>query len=74
MIHGIYLKARPKAKWHLVSTTTSPEVATLDLEDFLKQAKLEGNDKAEVAAQLFESNFWIPEFLDEIKDHKIVYN
>ena len=74
MIHGIYLKSRPKAKWHLVSVTASPEAASVDLDQFLKQAKLEGNEKAEVASQVFDSGFWIPEFLDEIKRQKPLYN
>lgn len=74
MIHGIYLKSRPKAVWHLVSVAITPEAANHDLSEFLKQAKIEGNDRAEVAVQVFDSAFYIPEILHEIKDQKIMYN
>lgn len=74
MIHGIYLKNRPKSSWHLVSVVISPEAANHDLTEFLKQAKSEGNERAEVAVQLFDDTFYIPEFLNEIKEQKILYN
>jgi hypothetical protein len=74
MIHGIYLKSRPKAKWHLVSIAASPEAADHDVTETLKQAKLEGNDQAEVAFQVFDSAFWIPHYLDEVKDQKPMHN
>lgn len=74
MIHGIYLKSRPKGKWHLVSVAISPEAANHDITEVLKQAQLEGNEQAEVAAQLFDSAFWIPEFLSEVKQAKPLYN
>jgi hypothetical protein len=74
MIHGIYLKNRPKAKWHLVSIATSSETANDDLKEAQKQAVQEGFDNAEVAIKIFESSFYIPVFLDDVKDTKPLYN
>lgn len=74
MIHGIYVKNTPKSKWHLVSVAISPEAANFDVEQCQKQNKLTGRDDAQVAVQLFESTFHIPEYLDEVKDYKPLYN
>jgi hypothetical protein len=74
MIHGVYLKNRPTAKWHLVSLTSSPEAANWDIDQLKKQALLEGYENAEVGIQSFESNFYIPEFLTELKEYKPQYN
>lgn len=74
MIHGIYIKSRPKASWHLVSVAISSEAANYDLDKFLQQAKNEGNEQAEAAVQTFDSSFYIPEILHEIKSQKILYN
>ena len=74
MIHAVYVRNRPKAKWHLVATTASPEAANHDLDQFKKQAKLEGHDEAEVAVQCFKSSFYIPQILDIVKDQKPQYN
>ena len=72
MIHGIYVKTKPKNKWHLVSVTMSPEVATQDMKNAQQKAKLEGNDKLGVAVQIFDSTFYIPEFISEIKNQKLL--
>jgi hypothetical protein len=74
MIHGIYLKSKPKNKWHLVSQTISAEMANMEVEAFKKQAIEEGNEQAEVAIQVFDSAFFIPQFLNELKDRKVQYN
>jgi hypothetical protein len=74
MIHAVYQKSRPKAKWHLVSVTTSPESANFDLDEARKQAAAEGNDQAEVTIQNFDSAFHIPMFLNEVKDTKPMFN
>lgn len=74
VIHGIYLKSRPKGKWHLVSVAISAEAAQFEVDQTLKQAQLQGNERAEVAAQIYESTFHIPELLSEVKDQKIMYN
>ncbi len=74
MIHGIYLRNKPKNKWQLVSVATTHEAAALDIRDALKQAKREGNDQAEVVEQVFDSAFWIPHYLTEIKEQKPMYN
>lgn len=74
MIHGIYLKTRPKGSWHLVTTALSPEAATYDLVETLRQAKADGNEKAEAVIQTFESVFWIPQYLTSVKETKALYN
>ena len=74
MIHGIYVKNKPKSKWHLVSLAISAEAANLEIEELKKQAQQEGNDRAEVAIQIFDSAFWIPEYMNEIKDQKPQFN
>lgn len=74
MIHGIYLRSKPKNKWHLVSQTISAEMANMEVEAFKKQAIEEGNDLAEVAIQTFDSVFFIPETLVELKERKVLYN
>lgn len=74
MIHGIYVKSKPKHKWHLVSVAISAEAANLEIESFKKEAIEKGNDQAEVGVQIFESSFWIPEYLDEIKEQKPLFN
>ena len=74
MIHGVYVKNRPKSKWHLVTAVVSPELANRELQEALQQAQREGNEQAEVAIQLFESSFFIPETLPEIKKHTPQFN
>jgi hypothetical protein len=75
MIHGIYLKSKPKNKWHLVSLTLSPETANSELDECMKQAISIGNDQAQVAIQLFDSVFWIPDYIDElVPEHKPQFN
>lgn len=74
MIHGIYVKNKPKSKWHLFSITMSAEAAMQNIDDAKLQAKLEGYDNAEVAIQLFDSSFHIPEFMSEIKGQKPMFN
>lgn len=74
MIHGIYIKNRPKGKWCLVSVTMSPEIASSNVDAILSQAKLEDNQDVQAKIQIFESSFHIPEFLSEIKEQKLMYN
>jgi hypothetical protein len=74
MIYGIYLKSKPKNKWQLMSVATSQEMAVNDLKETLKQAHAEGNEQVMVAEQLFDSAFWIPHYLDNVKEQKILYN
>jgi hypothetical protein len=74
MIHGIYIKSRPKSKWHLFSTTMSAEKATTEMKAALDHAKSEGNENAEVAIQTFESYFHIPHYLNKISDNKLMFN
>ena len=74
MIHGIYVRNRPKKKWILYSTVHSGELALRDQEDALNKAKEEGNDEAEVAIQTFETSFFIPQYLLEIKKATVLYN
>lgn len=74
MIHGIYVKSRPKNKWHLVSVAISAEAANLEVDECKKQAALDGNEEARVGIQIFDSVFWIPEYIDEIKERKPQFN
>lgn len=74
MIHGIYLKSKPKSKWHLYSLAISAEAASLEIETAKQEAIQKGNDQAEVAVQIFDSAFWIPEYMDEIKEQKPLFN
>jgi len=74
MIHGIYLKTRPKGTWHLVTTTVSPESAAHDLSMAVKQAKDEGNLHVEGMIQTFDSAFWVPHYLHSVKENKPMYN
>lgn len=74
MIHGIYLKSRPKGSWHLVSIAVTPEAANYDYTQLLNQAKLDGNEQAEVVIQTFDSAFYIPELLNKVKEQKLLYN
>lgn len=74
MIHGIYVKNTPKSKWHLVSVAISPEAANFDVEQAEKQNKLSGRDEAQVGVQMFDSAFHIPEYLDDLKEYKPLYN
>jgi hypothetical protein len=74
MIHGIYLKSKPKNKWHLVSVAVSPETANQEVSECKKQAALDGHELAEVAIKIFDSTFWIPEFVDEIKTQEPLFN
>lgn len=74
MIHGIYVRNRPKSRWHLVSVAISAEAANYELEVTLKQAKQDGHEEAEVAVQVFDSMLWVPETLNQVKDQKPMYN
>jgi hypothetical protein len=74
MFHGVYVKSRPKGKWHLVSVSISPETAILEMDAILNQAKIEDNDKVQACIQTFDSAFYIPELLSEVKEPKLLYN
>jgi hypothetical protein len=74
MIHAIYIKSRPNHKWHLVSVALSAEDTNHDLNELRKQALLNGSDTQEMAVQIFDSAFHIPEYLTEVKDQKPLYN
>jgi len=74
MIHGVYLKSRPKAKWHLISLSISFEKAAKEVDQALNQAKLEGFEQAEATIQIFDSGFYIPEYLSNVKEQKNLLN
>lgn len=74
MIHGIYVRSRPKAKWMLFSTTASSEVAVKEVDEALKAAKDKGHENPEAAIKTFETSFFIPQTLPEIKEQGVVYN
>lgn len=75
MIHGIYVRAKPKYRWKLVGAVASAEAALRDKDKALDKAKSEGFSNAEAAIKTFESSYFIPENLPEIKtEDKILLN
>lgn len=75
MIHGIYVKHKPKGRWQLCCITPSPEIATNELAKAKELASLEGYDDAEVGIQNFETYNNIPDFLKELKENqKLLFN
>lgn len=74
MIYGIYVKSKPQNKWHRVAMTLSPEAANYEVDEQKKIAANGGFEEAQVGIQSFDSAFWIPEFLDEIKEQKALLN
>lgn len=73
-VHGVYLKTRPKGKWHLVSIAMSPELASIESDEVLKTALSQGNDQAQSAIQIYDSIFNVPELLSNIKEQKLLFN
>jgi hypothetical protein len=74
MIHGIYVKNRPKGTWQLVSVALSAEAVNQDISKITKQAEQEGKEGFQVGFQIFDSEYHIPEYLKELKEQKLVYN
>ena len=74
MFHGVYVKSRARGKWFLASLTISAESASADKLAIIKQAKIEDNSDIEVKIQSFDSGFYIPEILSEVKEQKLPYN
>lgn len=74
MIHGIYVKNVPNGRWHLISTSLSVEAAIQDKDAYLKKSKEDGVQYVDVAIQTFDSSFYIPEYLNNIKEQKLLYN
>lgn len=70
MIHGIYLRTKPKNRWHLFSITLSAEAATKEVEVARQEAQKGGNELGEAAIQTFDSVIFVPELLSEIKERK----
>jgi hypothetical protein len=73
MIHGIYYKTRAKNKWHLFSVAASAETASSELKECKKQASV-GGDEAQVVIKIFDTVFYIPEYLSEIVENKPSFN
>lgn len=75
MVHGVYIRSRPTSLWHLISVVSSGALAEQDKKTILAEAFKHGNSEAQTAIQTFESVFFIPECLKEIKeDNKLLYN
>lgn len=70
MIHGVYIRTKPKHKWYLFSITPSSETATKELQQAIREAQKGGNILGEAAIQVFDSQLFIPELLSEIKEQK----
>lgn len=74
MIHGIYIKNRPRGSWQLISIALSAEAVSQDISKITKQAEDEGKEGFQVGFQIFESELHIPEYLKELKEQKLIYN
>jgi hypothetical protein len=74
LIHGIYLKKNSKSYWMLFSTTPSAEGAADELKEAIKFATEEGNDDPKAAIKIFDTEFYIPEILEEMVEEKPLYN
>ena len=74
MFHAVYMKTRPKGKCFFVFMSLSQETATNDMQALLDQAKITDNNDVQVCIQSFETCFYIPEFLSEVKKQKLLYN
>lgn len=75
MIHGVYIRNRPKGIWYLMTVSASAEIAKQDKENVLGEALRSGNEEAQARIQTFDSAWFIPESLKEIKeDSKLLYN
>jgi hypothetical protein len=70
MIHGVYIRTKPKHKWYLFSVTLSAEAATRQLQQAVKEAQKGDNIEGEAAIQVYNSPLFIPELLSEIKEQK----
>jgi hypothetical protein len=74
MIHAVYTRNTKKSKWRLFSTVVSAETATSELVAAKQQAIKEGFDEAETAIQVFDSLFYVPEYINSIKAQAPQYN
>lgn len=74
MVHGIYVKSRPKSKWRLIYVAVSAKDAEADRDEALRQAIKDGHEAPEVAIQIFDSALFIPELLTDIKRQEPLYN
>lgn len=74
MLHGVYLRTKPKKKWLLMTTVYSAEEARRELDKYVDKAKANGNNQAEGAIQSFDTSFAIPEIITDIKPSKVLYN
>lgn len=75
MIIAVYLRTRPGNLYHLVSATTSAMTALHDKEASLQEALAHGNQKASAKIKTFDSIWFMPASLKEIKEEpKMLYN
>lgn len=75
MIHGIYVRTKPKHRWRLIGTVASAELAIRDKDLALAKAKNEGFLDAEAAIKIYESSFFVPENLPATQvEDKILLN
>lgn len=75
MIHGIYLRLKPNNLYYLVSASTSAATALHDKTTSLQEALAHGNQKASAKIKTFDSIWFMPSSLKEIKeDPKMLYN
>ena len=74
MLHGVYIKRRPKSTWYLMSLATNLEKALKEVDKLLEKAKQEGNDKALVGIEVFDNAFYVPEIIKELSSQSQIYN
>lgn len=74
MIHVIYLKSYPKGAWLLFSSTQSAETANHEMEAALTKAKAEGHEKPEAVIQTFETSFYVPQILNNVRKQNSLLN
>jgi hypothetical protein len=74
MIYAIFVRNTPKSKWHFFSMTVSPETTTTEIEAAKQTAIKEGYDEAEVAIHTFDTMFYIPEYMNDVKGETALFN
>ena len=74
MIYGVYVRNRMKDKWHLFSITTSAEKAEQEIKNAIAASKKSGFNNPQVTIKIFETAFYIPEYIKELKPQTVIYN
>lgn len=73
-MYCIYVKNRSKGSWQLTGVTLSAEAAKQDISKITKEAQKEGKENFQIGFQIFDAEVHIPQFLNELKEQKMLYN